>query len=162
MCTLIYISPCLNMHICQHTPETAISANAATHCNTLQHTATHCNTAMSANAWHGPTLGRNVFVCIHTVYTCWCSYVHVSVGSLKLQVSFAEYRLFCRALLVCIWRHLHIHTWTHSNTCEGALAAQPGNCHGEPYFKWDSILGGTMNANSLHLLVFVCTSWCVP
>ena len=73
--------------------------HTAAHCNTLQHTATLCNT-LQHTAAHCNTLQHAIFsrrqvlvpldVCMG-----WLRWV----GASKLQVSFAEYRLFDRALL---------------------------------------------------------------
>jgi len=67
----------------------------ATHCNTLQHTATHCNT-LQHTATHCNTLQ-------HIATRTGCNVdplPHVSIHChKKFQVSFAEYRLFYRALL---------------------------------------------------------------
>ena len=61
--------------------------HTATHCNTPQHTATHCNT-LQHTATHAAAG-------VHYIHIGWLR----SVGSIKLQVSFADYGLFYRALL---------------------------------------------------------------
>ena len=101
--------------------------HTATHCNTLQHTATHCNThynillrvdaaRMTCSSRHRGGHPRTpvrpqysylyAYIYTHTykyMYALVNTYTHMrwlrSVGSLKLQVSLAEYCLFYRALL---------------------------------------------------------------
>jgi len=87
-----------------------IACNIATHCNTLQHTATHCNT-LQRTATHCNTLQRTATHCntLPTYVICtyrihYCVHEHPMVwlrlvGSNNLQISFAEYSLFYRALL---------------------------------------------------------------
>jgi len=77
--------------------------DTATHCNTLQHTATHCNT-LQHTATHCNTLQHIAAHCNRLeIQIEWHSKCNMGwlrlVGSLKLQVSFAEYSLFYRALL---------------------------------------------------------------
>ena len=111
----LHSTSCVHCNTLQHT---------ATHCNTLQHTATHCNMlpqlssalecALQHTAKHCKILQHTAthcntleFTTIHRqidrqIYTFACIY-HTGwlrlVGSLKIQVSFAEYSLIYRALL---------------------------------------------------------------
>jgi len=87
--------------------------HTATHCNTLQHTATHCNTlhcCLPSNdlywypATHCTTLHHTATHCNTLQHTDIQKRVPPMgwlrlVGSLQLQVAFAEYSLFYRALL---------------------------------------------------------------
>ena len=69
--------------------------NTTTHCNTLQHTSTHCNT-LQHTATHCNTLNQYRVALVRMFIDMgWLR----SVGSIKLVVSFAAYRLFYRALL---------------------------------------------------------------
>jgi len=79
--------------------------HAVTHCSALQHAAMHCNTltrvmhtrARTCTHAHlvGTTVARSLPLLASTVGLGWLR----SVGSIKLYVSLAEYRLFYRALL---------------------------------------------------------------
>ena len=65
----------------------------ATHCNPLQHTATHCNT-LQHTATHCNAL-QHIDIQKQMPPVVWLRLVR----SLQLQVAFAEYSLFYRALL---------------------------------------------------------------
>ena len=86
--------------------------HTATHCNTLQHTATHCNTLewLVSRTSLPQTSRANPVQCYstHLEKSDWCLvqvtwYLDIRwlplVASLRLQVSFAKYRLFNRAFL---------------------------------------------------------------
>jgi len=75
---------------------TCFHARTATHYNTLQHTATHCNT-LQHTATHCNTLQCATHD-IAQVFMCDVGWLWL-VGSFKLYVSFAGFRLFYRALL---------------------------------------------------------------
>jgi len=77
-------------------------------CNTLQHTATHCNTLQHTilhahtcrDAYMYISMHIYMYACIYTwrIQSCDVGWLRW-VASIKLQVSFAEYRLFYRDLL---------------------------------------------------------------
>jgi len=92
----------------------------ATHCNTLQHTATHCNTLQHTLTdqsylpmWLCAFEKTFFFITkMHSVFNSWmkssqvkwsltliCHILPLLIGSIKLQVSFAKYFLFYKALL---------------------------------------------------------------
>jgi len=81
-------------------PRRSIFGGWPSRCNTLQHTATHCNT-LQRTATHCSILQHTAAHCNtlqHTARYCTMGWLRLA-GSLKLQVSFAEYHLFYRALL---------------------------------------------------------------
>jgi len=84
--------------------------HTATHCNTLQHTATHCNTLHSYPCitmhlhkcpiypQHNPIFLQEYWQQVPQGLYIFMGWLRL-IGSLQVQVSFAEYRLFYRALL---------------------------------------------------------------
>ena len=104
--TLAVLGVTITCCICYNWQQNTSTSNSTTPCNTLQHTATHCNTLQHCNthcntlqhiATHCNTLTSNSTetICSSALTMGWLRLV----GSLKLQVSFAEYRFFYRALL---------------------------------------------------------------
>jgi len=87
--------------------------NFSTHCSTLQHSTTLCNT-LRHTATQCNTIQHNVKHCNTLQLDCDSMGWLRLVGSLKLQVSSAEYRLFYRALLqkrpIIIWSLLVVAT----------------------------------------------------
>jgi len=72
----------------------------------------------------------HTYICMYTqvgsshihinVYEVMYTYLHTYAGSSKLQVSFAEYRLFCRALLLSscsLLMYTYLHTYLHTYVC---------------------------------------------
>ena len=98
---------CAHCNTLQHTATHCNTLqHTATHCNTLQHTTTHCNT-LQHTATHCNTLQHTATHCntlqwathdIAQVFMCDVGWLWL-VGSFKLYVSFAGFRLFYRALL---------------------------------------------------------------